>query len=60
MLFSYLCNKISFGSAVSRLVKLRFPVLPLHSPCIIFVIIIDINSLQAAGIPAANTNGTYY
>ena len=29
--------KISFGSAVSNLVKLRFPNLLLHSPCIIFV-----------------------
>ena len=29
--------KISFGSAISSLVKLRFPNLLLHSPCIIFV-----------------------
>ena len=30
-------SKISCGSAISSLVKLSFPVLPLHSPCIIFV-----------------------
>ena len=29
--------KISFGSAISSLVKLRFPNLLLHSPCVIFV-----------------------
>ena len=30
-------SKLSCGSAVSSLEKLSFPVLPLHSPCIIFV-----------------------
>jgi hypothetical protein len=29
-------QKISFGSAISSLVKLRFPALLLRSPCIIF------------------------
>ena len=29
--------KTSFGSAVSSLMKLRFLVLPLHSPRIVFV-----------------------
>lgn len=52
MLFSYLCNKISCTWEIKS--KLSFPLV-----CIIFVII-DINSLQAAGMPAANTNGTYY
>ena len=33
----YLCIKICFGSAVSSPVKLRFPSLPLLSPCNIFV-----------------------
>ena len=34
--FALSLYKISFDSAMSRLVKLRFPVLLLHSPCIIF------------------------
>ncbi len=34
--FALSLYKISFGSAMSRLVKLSFPVLLLHSPCIIF------------------------
>ena len=34
--FALSLDKIRGGSAVSSLGKLRFPVLPLHSPCIIF------------------------
>ncbi len=34
--FALSLQKISFDSAVPSLVKLRFPVLLLHSPCIIF------------------------
>ncbi len=34
--FALSLYKISFDSAMSSLVKLRFPVLLLHSPCIIF------------------------
>ena len=34
--FALSLYKTSFGSAVPSLVKLRFPVLLLHSPCIIF------------------------
>ena len=35
--YCVLLHKISCGSAVSRPVKLCFPVLLLHSPCILFV-----------------------
>ncbi|CCZ15440.1 unknown [Prevotella sp. CAG:487] len=35
--FLLFLSKISYGSAVSSLGKLRFPVLLLHSPCNIFV-----------------------
>ena len=35
--FALSLYKTSFGSAVSRPVKLRFPALPLHSPRIVFV-----------------------
>lgn len=40
-IIDYVCKKISSGSAVSRKVKLRFPILPLRSPCIIFAISIS-------------------
>ena len=35
--FAISLYKISYGSAVSSLVKLCFPALLLHSPCILFV-----------------------
>ena len=34
--YCVLLHKISFGLAVSSTVKLRFPALLLHSPCVIF------------------------